>query len=272
MQKWPHPFFQKIFQNDTDSTLNAAHDNLARLFLSLFNKIEPLAHAKINLDNPFASFDLLEQKRRGILQKLDHWNQKTSLKVEGDFEVLNQTISSQIGNVVENVSNFMNKTRIVNLPDRIIGHACMTKKLGAEGARKIHVEQIYSDQAFFVTLLKNYVQVEESAAGYLREQEQLLKSQNQDKPRMSLCKVSKARKLHFDVIEKLQNFANNYKTLTLVCPLRHGIRAIALCEQLKRRLNVVPTIELCDFLSDTNDGKNRRLEAQVRITLKRNYS
>nr|BAN65257.1 hypothetical protein [Babesia bovis] len=154
----------------------------------------------------FASIDILPKVRQRILQRLDHWNQKTSLKIDSSFKVLSKTISSQIKHFLENTDTFLKQAKPSNIPENIIGYELLKEKLGTQEAKTLVQSEIYSDQPFYVQLLRYLAVTGHESDVNLREEESQLRHDQGDKPRMSEAKTSKARRICYTTIEKLQNF------------------------------------------------------------------
>ncbi|KAK1935984.1 hypothetical protein X943_000733 [Babesia divergens] len=225
LARWPHPWLLKNIkevevapEERVDEDISEIQDCIGRLFLCLYGKLIPLKNATFVDGDHFDNFDPLPKRREEILEKLDHWNQKTSLKVDKSFEVLNKSISSQIRYYLENKDAFLKKARPTNLPDNIIGYDILKNKLGLQQCRNVITTEVYNDQLFYVQLLRFLAQTGAESDANLREEEQQLRNDQSDKPRMSLAKTSKSRRLRYTVIDKLQNFVERTRKKAITSP------------------------------------------------------
>ncbi|KAK1442362.1 hypothetical protein BgAZ_403920 [Babesia gibsoni] len=225
LARWPHPrLFRSIKgiqvpkDEEVDEYLHEIQDNIGRLYLNLYAKLAPINELQLDGDDPFEGLDILPQRRDSILQRLDRWNHKTNVKVETTFEVLNKSISSQIRYFLENKEEFLKKARPTNLPENIIGYDILKRKLGIQQCRTAHVVELYNDQLFYVQLLRYLAQNGGESEANLRDEEQLLRNDQTDKPRMSLSKTSKSRRIKYTVIDKLQNFVERTRRKAQTSP------------------------------------------------------
>eukprot|EP00371_Babesia_bovis_P000710 XP_001609357.1 hypothetical protein [Babesia bovis T2Bo] len=158
LARWPHPWMLKYIENDNISQEESTNEyipqiqrDLGRILLYLCNNLKPIErfHADqlhIEESDAFASIDILPKVRQRILQRLDHWNQKTSLKIDSSFKVLSKTISSQIKHFLENTDTFLKQAKPSNIPENIIGYELLKEKLGTQEAKTLVQSEIYSDQ------------------------------------------------------------------------------------------------------------------------------
>ncbi|CDR98014.1 hypothetical protein, conserved [Babesia bigemina] len=211
--RWPHPWLSKAVssielapEEATYEDTTAIQRNVGNIFLRLYGRLASLKKLNLADGDPFESIDILPRRRDEILERLDHWNQKTNVKVDKSFEVLNKSISSQVHYFLENNVDFLKKARPSKIPDNVIGYGLLQDKLGLQDCRKIILSELYNDQLFYVQLLRFLIQTGAESDANLREEEQQLRNDHSDKPRMSVAKTSKSRRLRYTVVEKLQNF------------------------------------------------------------------
>ncbi|GBE62501.1 TRAUB domain containing protein [Babesia ovata] len=199
---------------------------------------------KLNLadGDPFESIDILPKRRDEILGRLDHWNQETNVKVDKSFEVLSKSISSQVHYFLDNNADFLKKARPSKIPDNVIGYELLRDKLGLQECRKIILSGLYNDQLFYVQLLRFLIQTGAESDANLREEEQQLRNDHSDKPRMSVAKTSKSRRLRYTVIEKLQNFVVS------------AFSGLAKSEQERTRKKAVTSPDVVDLIISLPNG------------------
>ncbi|GFE55465.1 AATF isoform X2 [Babesia ovis] len=223
--RWPHPWLLRGVadaeitpEEHADEYISQLQRSIGRLLLCLYGKLKPLKELHISNSDPFDVIDVLPKRRAEILEHLDHWNQKTSVKVDKSFEVLHKSISSQVNYFLDNVGDFLKQARPTNLPDNVIGYDLLKEKLGTQQCRSIIQTEIYNDQLFYVQLLRFLNQTGDESDINLREEEKQLRNDHFDKPRMSEAKTSKSRRLCYTVIDKLQNFVERTRNKASTSP------------------------------------------------------
>ncbi|EKX72723.1 conserved hypothetical protein [Theileria equi strain WA] len=215
IQRWPHPSLQKELLKDHKTEgrnqLEEIQRNLQVIFLSLLKKAALAGQNKVK-ETDFDSIDILPRRRSHLLQRLDALNDSTKIKVDKTFQVLNQNISNQVHYFLENSSKFVNKSHLVNIPENTVGYEFLKTRIGLEKAKPLFLSQVYNDQVFYVKLLNQILQEEPDVD--LKNEESLLKNNQQDKSRLSLSKTSKGRRIRYTVIEKLKNFVERTRKKT----------------------------------------------------------
>ncbi|ORM41293.1 uncharacterized protein BXIN_0833 [Babesia sp. Xinjiang] len=165
LARWPHPWLLKEVasnesqpEENTEDYMSELQSAIGRLFLCLYGKLNSLSKSTwyrrgfhteglhIHDNDPFDSIDVLPKRRNAILERLDYWNQKTNLKVDKSFEVLNKTISSQLNYFLENTSDYLKQAHPTNLPDNVIGYDLLKEKLGPQQCRSAILSELYNDQ------------------------------------------------------------------------------------------------------------------------------
>ncbi|UKK01218.2 hypothetical protein MACK_002031 [Theileria orientalis] len=221
IQRWPHPYLHNLatqnLPSDHNNTLNKIQNNFLQLSKLFFLKLSRTGSISLNQDL-FHNFDYLPKRRPALLDRLDYLNDITNFNVNRSFKVINNNISTQIKFFHDNPDKFIKKSHILNLPNNIIGYDFLNNKLGAEQSKKLHIDQIYNDQVFYVKLLNYLIQNDNTSDVDLKSEESLIKNNQQDKQRLSLNKTSKGRKVKYTLIEKLENFVERTTNKSFTSP------------------------------------------------------
>nr|PVC54349.1 hypothetical protein MACL_00003127 [Theileria orientalis] len=221
IQRWPHPYLHNLatqnLPSEHSNTLNQIRDNFLQLSKLFFLKLSRTGSISLNQDL-FQNFDYLPKRRPALLDRLDYLNDITNFNVNRSFKVINNNISTQIKFFHENPDKFIKKSHVLNLPNNIVGYDFLTRHFGADQSKKLHIEEIYNDQVFYVKLLNYLIQNDSTSDVDLKSEESLIKNNQQDKQRLSLNKTSKGRKVKYTLIEKLENFVERTTNKSFTSP------------------------------------------------------
>ncbi|XP_955165.1 uncharacterized protein TA04730 [Theileria annulata] len=256
VQRWPHPFLSNLLlenlQSEQIQELNQIKNNLLLLLKIFFNKLSKSSLIKFK-GEVFSDFDYLLRRRVYLLERLDYLNDISNYNVNRSFNVIDNNISSHIKFFHKNPEKFINKSHVLNLPLKLIGNEFLSSKIGPEESKKLHINQIYNDQVFYVKLLNYLIQNDENSEIDIKNEESLIKNNQQ-------VEISGEK---YD-LEEYINMFKELEELVIICSVKDSVRGISLCERIKRSVNATCTVQMTDFLAT---GKDRRNNCKLVITL-----